>query len=386
MRRFVVVITVFCTVFCLSACGTGYTTENNSSITSTSNLSSDSSSSLGDDIAVLIGEVIDINQDEAKNPIGVSGNLFYYKSTVDNKNDTGNHTILKYDLTTQEKTIIGVIDNCTTASVTNAFLVGDKIFKTQGVAGDDNDINLHMMIDSVTNKIDIISRDECFPPLVDTYPVNDTQYLEYQPERLNEEGGYRYHVRIGNVNGQVKEILTKERDINGGTTLISVSTYNDVIYALENVKGKYNICSYDLNGSQLSCEEIGIVTEFANIPDELTGEEDPLWFIEVVNGYYFFSTQYGRKLVIQKTENGYIKNEYLSNIDITRVTCHTSTGNGILILYDYTKQVLIVFDTNDQSKTEYKLESVSPSPYLTTDGNKIVYSDINGALRVANIK
>lgn len=372
MKRLLATLIAGCLLFCLSACDTEDAPSNKQPSISTSNTE-------------LTGEKLVFGDDEAKNPIGIMDDMFYFESVVDNKNDTGDHTVLKYNFDTKEITMLGTIENCTTASTAYAFLEGDKIFRTQGVAKDGSDVNLHMMIDTVENKINILRKDDFFPPLVDTYPVNNTQYIEYQPESFGDEGGYRYYVRIGNTNGEVKEIITKERDFNGGTTLISVSSYNNIIYTLEYTEDKYNICSYDLNGVQLSCEEIGIVTEFANTPDELTGEQDPLWSMEVINGYYFFSTGYGRKLVIQKTKAGYVKNEYLSASEIARVTCHTVADENRAFFYDYSKQVLVIFNTNTQSKVEYKLEEVSASPYLTTDGKRVVYSDTNGNLRVASI-
>lgn len=385
MKRFLAIITAVCLLFCLSACDIENVFGDKQPAISTLDTSSNTVSSLQENIKKLSGKKLDLSSEESRNPIGIKGELFYFESVVDNKNNTGDVTICMYNLTTQKTTILGTLNSCTTASAKYAFLDGDKIFRTQGVAVDDSEVNFHMMIDASENKINILRRDDFFPPLVDTYTVNSRQYLEYQPESLDNEGGYRYHVRIGNENGEVKEIITKKRDLNGGTTLISVSTYNNVIYTLEYTDAKYNICSYDLNGLQLSCEGIGIVTEFANMPDELTGEQDPLWSMDVINGYYFFSSAYGRKLVIHKTEAGYSKNEYLSTTEITRVTCNTAVDANRVVFYDYGKQVLVVFNTNTQSRIEYRLEAISPSPYLTTDGQRVIYSDADGNFRVATI-
>lgn len=386
MKRVLIVIVVIAIFLSCTACNNDNAVDKNMNSDNLSSVVTNSSqSSLSNSKDALIGEVIDISDEEAKQPIGINGEWFYYSSSVDNNDDTADNTVYKYNIVTKEKAKIGTIENCTFATATYAFLDNGKIFRSQAVAGGKGDTNLHLMIDTNENTIKILRQSECFPPLVDTYAISGTQYLEYQPESFGSEGGYRYHVRVGNSDGEITEIITKERSGTEGTTIISVTTYDGVVYTLESVDGEYNICSYDLTGKELSREKSDVLTNFANIPDELTGMQDPLWSMEVVGGHYFISTLNGRNLVLQKSAEGYEINENLSNPAISCVACHKIGGDASVMLYNHDTQTLIVFNTNNQSKAEYKLGTDDISPYLTTDGERIVYSNTKGQLFVAKI-
>ena len=379
-------ILLICSVLLLSVAGCGNDKKTNSGTPDTGSIASEPESS----VKVLVGTKIEISDNDAQNPIGINGEWFYYCSDKDNHNDTADSTFCKYDLNTGESTALGTIKNYTTSTVTYAFLGGNKIFHTIGVAGGEWGTNLHLMIDADNCNTTVLNESTCFPPLVDTYPVNGTHYLEYQPEKIDDDGGYLYHVRIGDTDGNTTEIITKERSggtgtTYNGTTLVSVDSFDDIIYTFEAVDGEYNICSYDLTGKELSRETNDLVTELLETPDELSGTRYALSNMSVINGYYFFSTMGGKKLVLHRTSEGLVKADALNRPGLRLIWCRVPNDGSRIIMYDSDKELLAVFNTADESMTEYKLSGAGKSPWLNTDGNTIVYNNYNNELFFAKI-
>ena len=327
---------------------------------------------------------LNIEPKDIQNPIGINGDYFYYKIECGSIGENCDYAFWKYNLNTNEKTEMGIIRNFHTASAKSAFVGCEKLFMTYGI-NDENEgsYNAHLMLDLNNNKLTVLSKDNNFPPLIDTIPINKTYYLERHPKRL-QNGGYQYDINVGDTNGHIINIISKQRsETLLGETISSVSVYNDKIYTFEYVETERYICSYDLNGNQITRETNDIVNEFLDTPDKYTNEPETLWSMNVVNGYYFFDTMNGKRLVLHNQNGKYSKVNELSDNDICIVTNHNPLTDKI-IMFNYNTKELLCFDTNKGKLINLGI-TLENASYLTTDGQKLVFSSDNKLYVIKNV-
>ena len=239
------------------------------------------------------------------------------------------------------------------------------------------------MLDLNNNKLTVLSKDNNFPPLIDTIPINKSYYIEYQPKQL-QNGGYQYDINVGDTNGDIINIISKQRsETLLGEMISSVSVYSDKIYTFEYVQKERYICSYDLNGNQITRETNDIVNEFLDTPDKYTNELETLWSMNVVNGYYFFDTMNGKRLVLHNQNGKYSKVNELSDNDICIVTNHNPLTDKI-IMFNYNTKELLCFDTNKGKLINLGI-TLENASYLTTDGQKLVFLSDNKLYVIKNV-
>ncbi|MBR6564757.1 MAG: hypothetical protein IKK71_04910, partial [Clostridia bacterium] len=271
---------------------------------------------------------------------------------------------------------MGTIRNFHTASAKCAFVGYEKLFMTYGINHEnEGSYNAHLMIDLNNNKLTVLSKDNNFPPLIDTIPINESYYLERHPKLL-QNGGYQYDINVGDTNGHIKNIISKQRfESLSGEMIPSVSVYDDIIYTFEYVEKERYICSYDLNGNLITKEKNDIVNEFLDTPDEYTNQPEILWSMTVVNGYYFFDTINGKRLVLHKQNGKYSNVNELSDNNIYIVTNHNPLTDKI-IMFNYNTKELLCFDTNKGKLINLGI-TIENASYLTTDGKKLVFLSDN---------
>ena len=314
---------------------------------------------------------LDFDSEEKPGPLGIKDGWFYYCIGSDNYNDTSDYTYWKYNLGSGEKVELGTIENHQTSSATYAFIADDKIFTTVGTT----EGNLHLIIDAGENRITTLSKENSFPPLIFTIKVNEMQFLEFQPSSISDDG-YRYQVRIGNADGTMREIISKERHSATGEMMISPSVYDDIIYTFEYRDENRYICTYDLNGNELSRGSNDMVNDFLDTPNEYTGSQETLWSMKVINGYYFFNTMSGKQLVLRKENGDYTKIESLSIDNISFVQDSFSNLvdiDGVTFLYDYNTNKFLSLNTNSGELTELDLKTRHDISYMNTDGKNLLY-------------
>lgn len=327
---------------------------------------------------------LNIEPKDIQNPIGINGDYFYYKIGYDSINENCDYVFWKYNLNTNEKVEMDSIKNFHTASVKYAFLGCEKLCMTYGISEkNEGSYNAHLMLDLNNNKLKVLSKDNNFPPLIDTIPINESYYIEYQPKQL-QDGGYKYDINVGDANGNIINIISKQRSESLlGEMISSVSVYNDKIYTFEYAQKERYICSYDLNGKQITRETNDIVNEFLDIPDKYTNEPETLWSMNVINGYYFFDTMNGNRLVLYKQNGEYSTVKELSNNEICIVTNHNPLDDKI-IMFDYSSEKLFCFDTNAGELIDLNI-TLKNASYLTTDGQKLVYLSNNKLYVIKNL-
>ncbi len=304
--------------------------------------------------------------------IGISGENFYYQERLNGGIDTGNYDIVRYDLKTDEKTKIGEIKNLSTWSGVNAFVNSDKLFATFGVVEDEESCNIHTKIDLKSGGVTILSRDNNFPPLVANIAVNEKCFVEEQAQKL-EDGSYRYVVRVLDANdGKSKDVIVKERKADhSGEMIVGTCVYADIIYTFEYDAQDAYVCSYDLEGNLLTKESVEPLNEFLK-------NSDTMWGVNVINGYYFFETLNGKRLVLHKSDNGWIKREDLIMNRTGSISNLIDNYNPKdenykkVVLYDYINKQLSYLDTDTGEKIDLDIE-LPGATYCMTDGKQLVY-------------
>ena len=304
--------------------------------------------------------------------LGISGKYFYYISLANYDIELTDSYIMRYDLQTDETTKIGEIKNLSTWSGVNAFVNSDKLFATFGVVEDEESCNIHTKIDLKSGGVTILSRDNNFPPLVANIAVNEKCFVEEQARKL-EDGSYRYFVRVIDPNdGNSKDLIVKNRKAdNSGEMIVSTCVYDDIIYTFEYDAQDAYVCSYDLEGNLLTKESVKLLNEFLK-------NSDTMWGINVINGYYFFETLNGKRLVLHKSDNGWIKREDLimnrtGSISNLIVNYNAKDENyKKVVLYDYINKQLSYLDTDTGEKIDLDIE-LPGATYCMTDGKQLVY-------------
>ena len=329
--------------------------------------------STSQDTLPIVATKIDIGTET--DPFGHVGEYFIYASISENYNDTAGHTYWKYEFSTKNSTRIDIFTNKTTSSGEYAFL-RDRVFFTSGCVQDGEHVNLHCEIDLTNNALKVLSEDDSFPPLIKEIPVNDKHYLEFQPERIA-DGMYRYNIRIGDLNGGIKDIITKEhktaRELDG--TIASTCIYNDLIYTFE-YRGNDEpyVCTYDLEGREISIESIDLLTAFLNTPDPDTGDEEALWDIDVYDNYYVFTTLNRARLAVKKVDGKYEKVDLLSQKHVENVWQTTYIKHNQKILFrDKIEQKFFFLNTQTGEFEYLNIEKPEEIGYVIYDGSKMLY-------------
>ena len=319
---------------------------------------------------------LDIYSKDTGSPIGINGNYFYYCTSTDNYNDTSNDSFWQYNFTTGEKKKMGSIENHQTSSATEAFVGEKKLFATYGLVEHGEIYNNHIMFDLEKCEMTVLSKDNFFPTLVYSTPVNESQFLEFQPKK-EPNGAYDYLIRIGDKNGNMQTIITKHYlDDQVGEIISDVCVFDNIIYTFEYRYKMQYVCSYDLEGNEISKESIDLLNDFLNTPDQFTGEPEILADIKVINDYYFFSTMNGKKLVLHKTNGEYSKVENLNmdNFGIVDSTDSLDKSDEKVIMFDYDEKELLCFDVNKGELSNLGI-SLENATYMTTDGEQLIYID-----------
>ncbi len=323
-------------------------------------------------------EILNIKPQDAQNLIGISGNSFYYMSQMNYNADICDYKIMKYNLLTDEIIEVGEIKNLSTWSDTYAFVNEERFFSTFGVVEGDNAYNIHTALNAKEKSINVLSKDSFFPPLVQSVSVNQNCFVEFQPQQL-EDGSYRYCIRKADKNGNNKEIVSKDRKADySGSMIVDVCAYSDIIYTFEYEAKNAYVCSYDLAGNQITKESIDLVNEFLNTPDEFTGDTETMWSIDVINGYYFFSTLNGKYLVLHKSGEIYSKVDLLttnsvnSNISLIKNVHPLDENYKKIIIYDYNASKLFYFNTEkgELKNLDFDLKGAI---HCITDGKQLIY-------------
>lgn len=308
--------------------------------------------------------------------LGINGKYFYYITFANYELELSDAYIMRYNLQTDKKTKIGEIKNLSTWSSVNAFVDSRKLFATFGVVEEENIVNIHTEIDLKSGGVTILSRDTNFPPLVQNIPINEDCFLEYQPQKL-EDGSYRYVVRVIKANsGDSKDVIIKERKAdNGGEMIVDTCVYADTIYTFEYDAQDPYVCSYNLKGNLLTKESVEPLNEFLKTANGI-------WELEVVNGYYFFESTVGKRLVLHRSNEGWTKREdlvmnkmgFISNL----IENYNSKDKKYkkVVLYDYNNKQLSYLDTDTGEKIDLDIE-LPGATYCITDGKQIVYLDDN---------
>lgn len=342
------------------------------------NIENDSNNVINDNVVNHVAAAKKLNIDELFY-LGISGDYFYYMSEINSTEVSADYSVIKYNLKTDESKKLGEVKGIHSCSNVIAFVGDDKLYVTFGVAGEENIINEHMEIDLKSGGVTVLSKDNGYPPLVENISVNEMCFVEYQPNTL-EDGSYRNIVRVVDAkSGEANDIIVKNRKIDhSGELLRSVSVYADVIYTFEYAAKTPYVCSYDLSGNLLTKENVELVNDFLNTPDEITGDTETMWSIDVINGYYFFQSLNGKRLVLQKNGSQWIKREdlimnrggFTSNL-IVDYNPHGSDYTKV-VLYDYNTKELSYLDTVTGEKILLNIE-LPGATYCMTDGKQLIF-------------
>jgi len=330
---------------------------------------------------VIIGETTNIKQLNLNtfNCFGISGEYLYYMSEINYNSDICDYEIMRYNLQTDKKEKIGEIAKLSAWSNVVAFVNSDRLYATFGAVENEQPCNKHVQIDLKSGGVTVLSKDSYFPPLVQNISVNENCFVEYQPQQL-EDGSYRYVVRVVDIkNGNPNDVIVKERKSDySGEMIVDATVYDDMIYTCEYDAQTAYVCSYDIEGNQVSKESIEFINEFLNTPDAITGDTETMWSIDVINGYYFFESLNGNRLVLHKTDKGWTKRKDLIMNRVGSISNLVDDFNPRqsnytkVVLYDYNTQELSYLDTETGEKVNLSLE-LPGATYCMTDGKQLVY-------------
>lgn len=313
--------------------------------------------------------------------LGISGEYFYYMSEVNYNSDICDYDIMRYNLRTDEKEKIGEIAKLSAWSKVVAFVNTDRLYATFGAVENEQCCNIHTEIDLVSGGLTVLSKDNYFPPLIQNIAVNENCFIEYQPQQL-EDGSYRYVVRVIDIkSGKSNEVIVKERKTNGsGEMIVDTCAYDDTIYTFEYDAQTAYVCSYDLDGNQISKENVELINEFLSTPDDITGDTETMWSIDVINGYYFFESLNGKRLVLHKKDGDWIKREDLIMNRVGSISNLIDDFNPResnykkVVLYDYNTEELSYLDTETGKKVNLNIE-LPGATYCMTDGKQLIFSN-----------
>lgn len=313
--------------------------------------------------------------------LGISGECFYYMSKVNYDSDICNYDIMRYNLKTDKTEKIGEIANLSTWSGGVSFVNTDMLYATFGVVENEKSCNIHVQIDLKSCEVTVLSKDNCFPPLIQNIAVNENCFVEYQPQQL-EDGSYKYVVRVIDIkSGKAKDIIVKDRKTDySGEMIVDASVYADMIYTFEYDAQTAYVCSYDLGGNQISKENVEYINEFLSTPDDITGDTETMWSIDVINGYYFFESLNGKRLVLYKKGSDWIKREDLIMNRVGSISNliddFNPRGNDYtkVVLYDYNTEELSYLDTVTGEKINLNVE-LPGATYCMTDGKQLIYAN-----------
>lgn len=286
-----------------------------------------------------------------------------------------------YNLLTDEIYELGTIQNFE-AGLNSYACLDNKIYFTLGCTDEDRDmLNVHYQIDLKQRSLQILRADEKnkFNPLVSSIAVNKHQYIEFEVEGLEE--GYRYSIIINDSEGNRKEIISKEdnRIQEVGDLLTCVSVDNNIIYTVEYYRGNDDteqfLCSYNLDGTQLSKEAIPEVDELLDKPDQFTGESDALWEMQAFQDYLFFRTLNRKALILKKEGSSYKRIDSLSmdNMEyLQSVSNREAEQNEFLFFNRLDEEFYKLYgDSGKSEKLNLNTEGINFGVY---EENKLVYT------------
>lgn len=171
-----------------------------------------------------------------------------------------------------------------------------------------------------------------------------------------------------------RDVIVKERkEDKSGVTIPDICVYDETIYTYEiDDENKY-VCSYDLEGNQLSKETIEILNEF-------TTNETIIEF-NFINGYYFFESLNHKRLVLQKNDNGWKKRDDLivinSNVSNNLIDNYNVKDENYkkIILYDHSEGEWSYLNTDTGEKIHLNIDigDIGEWSYCFTDGKQVVY-------------
>lgn len=313
------------------------------------------------------------------------GDYLYYMQEIpnlDNLYKTPNHRICQYNLLTSKIEEFGVIENFY-ISMDSFSYINNSIYFTGGVSEyGANSVNVHYQIDIEQKKVVLLREDEWLP-LVATFAVNDTEYIEFGAESL--QNGYRYLVNSVNTKGIVKEIIRKEdeRTQGDGEVIGSVCANDGKVYTYEmhgdNKQYKHYVCSYDLEGKRLSTEPINELEQFLREQEQSEEDVEAVWTMQVFQDYYYFCTLNRNVLLLKKTGKTFqkIKNLSKPNMLLLRpVKSITDNQNEFLFMNTGNNKLYRLFtDTDRYEELNIDLENAGSGVY---DNNRLVYMTQEG--------
>lgn len=339
--------------------------------------------------AVLSSKKLAI-EESVDEPIGIVGNKYYFFQTIEDKeNSYGEQILYEYDFDTDEICQIGKIQNISTY-VSSYAIVGNKIFFARGCDDGTKTWNAHYVVDLEQKNIQMLREDEPekYHPFVECYAVNEKQYVEFVAENM--EGGYRYVISLFNVNGEGKELVATEyrliNEVAEGNMITCIDVKDEIIYALEysSSSEEYYVCSYDLDGTQLSKESIEELNNFLSVKSEILGVQEVLWKMSTFHDYFFFSTINGNKLLLREKDNQY---NIIDALDLNAmeylkpISSNTSEQNEY-VFFERGSGKFYKLYADEGELREMKLD-VDGITYGVCESNKLVYTTDDGAVYLA---
>lgn len=318
--------------------------------------------------------------------VTIVGTKFYYFQDVESEKDYCDQILYEYDVVTDEIYEMGKIQNVATYLPSYA-LVGHKIFFTRGCADDAKTWNTHYEIDMEQRKIQVIKEDisEMYHPLVESYSVNDNQFIEFVVEYL--EDGYRYEINISNLENEGREVIATEyRIINGvpeGNLIVSVFVKDKNLHTLEFSASsqEYYVCSYDWDGTLLSRESIEELNKFLRINSDSSGEQESLWEMKSFHDYYFFTTINSNTLLLKRNNDQYetISDVTIGNMEYISFVGGNSAKQNEYVFFERSSEKFYMLHADKGEFEELKLD-VDGITYGVYADDKLVYTTDDGSV------
>lgn len=327
MRKIVLPILLFCFVFASASCTqpvssvsstsalTDVVSETTAFVSETTSLERERRYSIKDIQGISKKLEIPKSMEGSIGLIGLIDGCLIYKETVGDWPEC-NADYYKYNLGTDEKIKLGTLKYTNTTIDSYAYIDGNLYFAEDGEGG-----IAHCKLDTVNGGLTVFHVDQDGIPLVTTKPVNEEKYVELG-------GGYvelddtqlgEYVITLCGTDGSRKDIVKSlyHYEKEEGLMINSIDVQDEIIYAVVwkgdgKSESKPYICTYDLSGKELSSVYVKALDDYAQ-PDVEGGEGYGGYsHLSVIDDYIFVYSLRKGNIVLQRTADGYMKEEKLS--------------------------------------------------------------------------
>lgn len=256
---------------------------------------------------------------------------------------------------------------------------------------------VHYCIDPINQLAVILGKEETeryedeipvmLKPLVSSITYDEDYYIRHEIEEV-EKVKNRCIITLCNSKNpdDDKVLISKELTVDSGSYIEDVNVYEGIIYTyeidVEMEKEKQYICTYDIDGNQLSKDEIDMEKYLVSIAGM-----DAVYDFYVMGDYLFMDTWCGYEIVLKKTVNGYVVDPQYEKLRLTALdnVDGARTQASPNVLYDTIEREYYLFNSQDGTLEQMVIKTESDKRKGIVSGDWLVFSTENGEIYKVNL-